>query len=99
MNDPRTRLTVNKGTPGCWRVTLDHPPINTVDDRMYDEIYDLVEAMEPDPSIKVVTFQSANPDYFLAHCGVGESSSRFGKRPTFCRFLKASRRKRVRRRS
>jgi len=79
MNDERTRMTVNRETPGCWRVTLDHPPINTVDDRMYDEIYDLVEAMEADPSIKVVTFQSANPDYFLAHYGVGESSSRFGK--------------------
>src|SRR4029077_7227103 len=26
-----------------------------------------------------VTFQSANPDYFLAHYGVGESSSRFDK--------------------
>src|SRR6266852_3401619 len=79
MNDTQTRITVNEETPGCWRVTLDHPPINTVDDRMYDEIFDLVEAMEADPSIKVVTFQSANPDYFLAHYGVGESSSRFGK--------------------
>src|SRR5713226_1635966 len=46
MNDAQTRITVNKETPGCWRVTLDHPPINTVDDRMYDEIYDLVERSE-----------------------------------------------------
>ncbi len=30
-------------------------------------------------SLKVVTFESANPDYFLAHYGVGESTSRFGK--------------------
>jgi hypothetical protein len=27
----------------------------------------------------IVTFESANPDCFLAHYGVGESTSRFGK--------------------
>jgi len=79
MNDAQTRITVNKETPGCWRVTLDHPPINTVDDRMYDEIYDLVERSEAEASLKVVTFESANPEFFLAHYGIAESSSRFGK--------------------
>jgi enoyl-CoA hydratase/carnithine racemase len=62
-----------------WRVTLKHPPVNTVDDQIYDELFDLVEAMNVEPSLKVVTFESANPDFFLAHYGVGESSSRFGK--------------------
>src|SRR5216683_4006690 len=79
MNDAQTRITVNKETPGCWRVKLDHPPINTVDDRMYDEIYDLVERIEAEPSLKVVTFESANPEFFLSHYGIAESSSRFGK--------------------
>ena len=79
MNDAQTRITVNKETPGCWRVKLDHPPINTVDDRMYDEIYDLVERSEAEASLKVVTFESANPEFFLAHYGIAESSSRFGK--------------------
>src|SRR2546430_15094972 len=79
MNEAQTRITVNKATPACWRVTLDHPPINTVDDRMYDEIYDLVERIEAEASLKVVTFESANPEFFLAHDGIAESSSRFGK--------------------
>ena len=74
-----TRIALNKETPGHWRVTFDHPPINTIDDLTYDEIYDLVEAIEAEPSLKVVTFESANPDFFLAHYGVAESSSRFGK--------------------
>jgi enoyl-CoA hydratase/carnithine racemase len=60
-------------------VILNHPPINSIDDRMYDEFYDLVEEIEAEPSLKVVTFESANPDFFLAHYGVAESSSRFGK--------------------
>jgi len=79
MGDVTTRITTDKQVPGFWRVTLNHPPINTVDDQMYDEIFDLVEAIEAEPPLKVVTFESANPDYFLAHYGVGESTSRFGK--------------------
>jgi enoyl-CoA hydratase/carnithine racemase len=72
-----TRITVDKQVPGYWRVTLNHPPINTIDEQMYDKLFDLVEAMDADPSLKVVTFESANPDFFLAHYGIGESKSRF----------------------
>ncbi len=78
MDQVTRRLSVEKQVPGLWRVTLDHPPINTVDDLMYDEIFDLVEEIDAEPALKVVTFESANPDYFLAHYGVGESQSRFG---------------------
>jgi hypothetical protein len=60
-------------------VALNHPPINTVDDLMYDQIYDLVEEIGEEPSLKVVTFESANPAFFLSHYGIAESSSRFGK--------------------
>jgi enoyl-CoA hydratase/carnithine racemase len=81
MTESTTRLTVDKQVPGYWRVTLNHPPINTVDDLMYDEIFDLVQAIDAEPALKVVTFESANPDYFLAHYGVGESQSRFGVPP------------------
>jgi enoyl-CoA hydratase/carnithine racemase len=54
---------------GYWRVSLNHPPINTVDDLMYDEMFDLVQAMDAEPALRVVTFESANLDYFLAHHG------------------------------
>src|SRR5262245_60815508 len=79
MDKATTRITTDKQMSGHWRVTLNHPPINTIDDQMYDEFFDLVEAIEAEPSLKVVTFESANPDFFLAHYGVGESTSRFGK--------------------
>src|SRR4029077_1376229 len=78
MSNVTTRITSDKQVPGYWRVTINHPPINTVDDQMYDEIFDLVEAIEAESSLKVVTFESANPDFFLAHYGIGESTSRFG---------------------
>jgi enoyl-CoA hydratase/carnithine racemase len=79
MSDPTNKITLDKQQRGFWRVTLYNPPVNTVDDQMYDEIFDLVEAMEADPTLKVITFESANPDFFLAHYGIGESTSRFGK--------------------
>ena len=79
MGNVTAKITTDKQAPGFWRVTLNHPPINTIDDQMYDEIFDLVEAIVAEPSLKVVTFESANADFFLAHYGVGESVSRFGK--------------------
>src|SRR5260221_9343192 len=78
MDEATPRVAIDKHEPGYWRVTLNHPPINTVDDLMYDEVFDLVQAIEAEPGLKVVTFESADPDYFLAHYGVGESQSRFG---------------------
>jgi len=79
MSEATTNITIDKQMPGYWRATLNNPPINTVHDRMYDEVFDLVEAIEAEPALKVITFESANPDFFLAHYGIGESTSRFGK--------------------
>lgn len=74
---PKTLIT-DKSVPGYWRVTLNNPPINAITDRMYDEFYDLVAEIEADPSLKVVTFESANPDFFIAHYSSAEPRSRFG---------------------
>jgi enoyl-CoA hydratase/carnithine racemase len=60
-SEPTTNITIDKQVPGYWRATLDNPPINTVHDRMYDEVFDLVEAIEAEPALKVITFESANP--------------------------------------
>lgn len=78
MNDIPKRIVTDKTTPGHWRVTLNNPPINAIDDRMYDEFYDLVGEIEADPSLKVVTFESANSDFFIAHYSLAEPRSRFG---------------------
>jgi enoyl-CoA hydratase/carnithine racemase len=78
MSEDRQTLITDKTTLGHWRVTLDNPPINTIDDRMYDAFYDLVGEIEAEPTLKVVTFESANPDFFLAHYSMAEPRSRFG---------------------
>jgi enoyl-CoA hydratase/carnithine racemase len=73
------KIATDKSTPGYWRVILNNPPINAIDDSMYDEVYDLVGEMENEPTLKVVTFESANPDFFIAHYSTAEPRSRFGK--------------------
>jgi enoyl-CoA hydratase/carnithine racemase len=88
MDEATARLTVDEQEPGYWRVTLNYPPINTIDDLMYDEVFDLVQAIDAEPGLKVVTFESADPDYFLAHYGVGSpragSARRAGVTPRSC---------------
>ncbi len=78
MSESKQSLTVDKSTPGHWRVTLDNPPINVIDDRMYDAFYDLVGEIEAEATLKVVTIESANPDFFIAHYSSAEPRSRFG---------------------
>src|SRR5258708_25957970 len=78
MTEQRKALITEKSVPGYWRVVLNNPPINAISDRMYDEFYDLVAEVEADESLKVVTFESANPDFFIAHYSTAEPRSRFG---------------------
>lgn len=78
MNDGENAVVVDKTVPGYWKVTLDNPPINMIDDRMYDALYDLVVEMEATSDLKVITFESSNPDFFIAHYSSAEPRSRFG---------------------
>lgn len=72
---------VRKMHPTAWRVLIENPPINAITDSMYDAFYDLVGEIEADPDLKIVTFESANPDFFIAHYSTAEPRSRFGTPP------------------
>jgi len=62
-----TRFTVDSSTPSLWRVTFDHPPINLIDHVMIGELGELLAEVERDVEPAVLVFDSADPDYFLAH--------------------------------
>lgn len=55
---------------GVAFVTIDHPPINLFDSKLMREISRVGRELEADASIKVAVFQSANPDFFIAHADV-----------------------------
>jgi enoyl-CoA hydratase/carnithine racemase len=61
------RLTINKVLPGYWRVVIENPPINLYDPEMFAELNVLMDKVDADKDLKVLVFESANPDYFVAH--------------------------------
>ena len=52
-------------------VSIDHAPINLLDDVLSQEFDKLGRQLESDESIRVVVLQSALPDFFIAHSGLG----------------------------
>ena len=63
----RSHLSIDRRSPGYCRVTFDHPPINTITATIVAELAELVGLIEQDPDLNVVVFDSANPDFYLAH--------------------------------
>lgn len=49
------------------RVTLSNPPINLMGLKMVEELFQLGGRLIADPSVRVVVFDSADPDFFIAH--------------------------------
>lgn len=59
-----------RGDRGVLFVTIDNPPINLLDLPLMQEIDRLGREIEADDGVKVVVFDSANPDFFIAHADV-----------------------------
>jgi enoyl-CoA hydratase/carnithine racemase len=60
-------LTITKHSPTYWRVTLNNPPINLYDQQFVEHLQALTEQLENDDEVNIVVFDSADPDYFIAH--------------------------------
>ena len=60
-------LRVIDETPAYWRIVFDYPPFNIVDATLYQALQGLLARMDASPSLRVVVFESANPEFFLAH--------------------------------
>jgi enoyl-CoA hydratase/carnithine racemase len=53
----------------AW-VTIDHPPINLFDMALIGDMLRVGEELEKDDAVRVVVFQGADPDFFIAHADV-----------------------------
>lgn len=71
-----THLRVERPSRGYCRVTFDHPPINTMTATTVAELAELVGLIEHDGDLNVVVFDSANPDFYLAHYDVEHDPAR-----------------------
>ncbi|MBI4588738.1 MAG: enoyl-CoA hydratase/isomerase family protein [Candidatus Rokubacteria bacterium] len=55
---------------GVAFVTIDHPPINLFDRPLMKEISRIGREVAADDAVRVVVFDSANPEFFIAHADV-----------------------------
>ena len=62
-----THLRVDRRSAAECRVTFAHPPINTITATTVAELAELVGLIEQDADLNVVVFDTANPDFYLAH--------------------------------
>ncbi|MFD6286867.1 enoyl-CoA hydratase/isomerase family protein [Streptomyces sp. NPDC060205] len=67
MTENSRHLVVRKRTPALWWVTFSNPPINLIGPQMVAELQELLTELENDDLVAAVVFDSADPDYFLAH--------------------------------
>ena len=75
MPDP-SQFNTDRTYPGLCTITFNNPPINMFVPTTIVELGALMTDLEADPSVKVVVFQSANPDFFVAHLDVAKAAER-----------------------
>lgn len=73
-------LSIEERAPGYHHVVIDNPPLNLFDPDLVADLASAVKAWESDESVKVVVFESGNPDFFMAHVDL-ERSDDFDRTP------------------
>jgi enoyl-CoA hydratase/carnithine racemase len=61
------QIRLDKRLPSYWRVTFDIPPLNIFGPSTVGPLNEIVTAIETDPDLKVVVFDSAIEGSFLTH--------------------------------
>ena len=72
MPDP-SQFNTDRTRPGQWTITFSNPPINMFVPATIVELGAVMADLETDRSVKVVVFDSANPDLFVAHLDVSKA--------------------------
>lgn len=65
--DAKDQVRLTRVTPAYWRVTFHNPPYNIYGPNTMPQLNKVVTAIESDPKVKVVVFDSDVPDFFLTH--------------------------------
>lgn len=61
------QVRVERRTPSYWRVTFDNPPFNIFGPESIPQLNEVIVAIENDPDLKVVVFDSGVPGFFITH--------------------------------
>jgi enoyl-CoA hydratase/carnithine racemase len=79
--EPPGQFSVEEVSPSYWRVTFENGPVNLVDADSIEQLGDLVTRIEESPAVTVVVFDSANPEYFMAHWDLKADRARVAAMP------------------
>jgi enoyl-CoA hydratase/carnithine racemase len=71
-----SQFNTDRTHPGRWTITFNSPPINMFVPDTLVELGAVLTGIEEDPFLKVVVFQSANPEFFIAHLDVAKAVKR-----------------------
>src|SRR5580704_4556612 len=67
MTESEKPIRIVEESPAFWRAVFDHPPFNVVDASIFDALQGLLGRMDASPDLRIVVFESAIPDFYLAH--------------------------------
>src|ERR1700731_297702 len=65
--DSAAPVRIIEETPAYWKVVFDYPPFNILDATIFDSLQNLLVRMDASQGLRVVVFESALPDFYLAH--------------------------------
>ncbi len=74
----QSQFNIERTDPGLWTITFSNPPINMFVPTTIVELGALMTEVDADPSVKVLVFQSADPDFFTAHLDVAKAVEKPG---------------------
>jgi enoyl-CoA hydratase/carnithine racemase len=68
-----TPVTVVQESAAYWRVIINNPPINLWDPTLFAGLNALMDDIDSSDDLKVIVFESANPDFFVNHHDLGNA--------------------------
>ena len=78
MTKSASHLRIIEETPAYWRAVIDNPPLNIAGARLFEDLQGLLARMDVSPSLRVVVFESANPEFYLAHFDLSDIAGSLG---------------------
>ncbi|MER5689365.1 enoyl-CoA hydratase/isomerase family protein [Streptomyces sp. NPDC002205] len=79
MPESAATVRIIEETPAYWRAVFDNPPLNVVDRTVFEGLQNLLTRMDASPDLRVVVFESANLDFYLAHFDMSGRSGSIAK--------------------
>ncbi|MFB7312164.1 enoyl-CoA hydratase/isomerase family protein [Streptomyces sp. NPDC056192] len=79
MTESAATVRIIEETPAYWRAVFDNPPLNVVDRTVFEGLQNLLARMDASPDLRVVVFESANLDFYLAHFDMSGRSGSIAK--------------------